>query len=402
MNNELLTITKYDLLGKLPDPFLTESGKRISDPAEWSARRAEIAKSAIELQYGKMLPEPEFVEVETLYVAEKICGYLIHTGTKERPLCFRMQVLLPSREDKTRPFPVIVDGDQCWMYHMDRAFLNAALDQGIGWVFFDRTELAPDLNRRGRQNGAVYRTYPDSDVGVLGAWAWGYSRCVDALEQIDLPIDLDWIAFSGHSRGGKTAALAGALDQRARIVNPNATCAGACGCYRIHMEGEYENGQTGRSETLKDLWNVFSFWMGPRMGEYAEREAELPFDTHFLKAMVAPRTLFISEAAGDFWANPVGSWQTTMAAKEVFKFLGAEENLFWYFRPGTHAHAVSDVEMLVNIIRHQRDGKPLDERFFQLPFSELPLAFDWKAPDRERHSSFAAGQQENPLSAPLR
>ena len=54
--------------------------------------------------------------------------------------------------------------------------------------------------------------------------------------------------------------------------------------------------------------------------------------------------------AGDIWANPVGSWQTTMAAKEVYRFLDAEENLFWYFRPGTHYHDLNDIQMLVNII----------------------------------------------------
>ena len=96
--------------------------------------------------------------------------------------------------------------------------------------------------------------------------------------------------------------------------------------------------------------------------------------------MVAPRILFVSEAAGDLWANPVGSWQTSVAAKEVFKFLGVGDNLFWYFRPGTHAHTVSDVQLLVNIINHKRDGAPLNERFFRLPFKAPELAFDWRAP----------------------
>ena len=36
------------------------------------------------------------------------------------------------------------------------------------------------------------------------------------------------VTFTGHSRGGKTAALAGVLDERAAIVNPNETCAGSC------------------------------------------------------------------------------------------------------------------------------------------------------------------------------
>ncbi len=376
---DLLKITEYELLGKLPDPFVMDDGTRITDPKDWEKRREEIYRYAIELQYGVQPPAPEFLEVEPLYFSEGVHGYKIHTGTYEKPVSFRMQVLIPKTEGEK--FPFIIDGDQCWRYHMNPEYLNAALDRGIGWVFFDRTELAHDISFVGRGKGALYETYPDLDFGALSAWAWGYSRCVDALEKLPLPVDHDWLVFVGHSRGAKTAALAGALDRRARIVNPNETCAGACGCYRIHMKGYCGNNAPLPSETLKDLWNHFDFWMGPGMGAYCDRENELPFDTHFLKAMIAPRTLFVSEAAGDLWANPVGSWQTTMAAAEVFKFLGAEKELFWYFRPGTHGHSVTDVEMLVNVIENRRDQKPVDPRMFRLPFTPPEKAFDWESPN---------------------
>ncbi len=142
-----------------------------------------------------------------------------------------------------------------------------------------------------------------------------------------------------------------------------------------------------RSETLRDLWNTFGFWMGPLLGQYAECEETLPFDCHYLKALIAPRTLFVSEAAGDIWSNPVGSWQTTMAAREVYSFLGAEDELFWYFRPGTHCHAVEDVRMLVSLIKRRQNGENLMAgRFFRLPFKTegLPSVFDWRAPAQPR------------------
>lgn len=384
IDENTLKITGYKLLGKLPDPFTFDDGTRLTSPDQWEKRREEISRYAVDLQYGTMPPAPERLEVESLLGWSPTCkGYKIHAGTKEKQVSFRMQVLLPAKHDGK--VPVIVDGDMCWMYHMDRAFLNAALDRGVGWVMFDRTELAHDNNDEGRRNGALYGVYPEYTFGALGAWAWGYSRCVDALEKLDLPIDLDYIAFSGHSRGGKTTALAGAVDKRARIVNPNETCAGACGCYRVHMTGTAEPGgiAESRSETLDDLMRVFGFWMGEGMEEYRLREAELPFDTHFLKAMVAPRTLFVSEAAGDIWANPVGSYQTTEAAKEVFDFLGAGDRLFWYYRPGVHGHSVEDVSMLVNVIRHEKYGEPTDSRMFRLPFRDPGKAYDWKAPGRE-------------------
>ncbi len=379
VDENILNITGYELLGKLPDPFVCDDGERIVSPEQWPRRRREIYRTAVELQYGVQPPEPEFLEVEPLCLS-KINTYRIRTGTRARPLSFRMQVLLP--KDADGKVPVIVDGDQCWLYHMDREYLAAALDRKIGWVLFDRTELAADLpnSRDGRAGGALYETYPGCTSGALGAWAWGYSRCVDALEKLDLPVDMDFIAFCGHSRGAKTAALAGALDTRARIVNPNDSCAGSCGCYRIHMRGIGEDGREKRSETLDDLMKKFPFWMGAGMEEYRRDEASLPFDAHYLKAMIAPRTLFVSEAASDVWSNPAGSWQTTLAASEVYRFLGAEERLYWYFRPGQHGHRVEDVEMLANVILRERDGAETDPRMFRLPFCAMEKAYDWTRP----------------------
>ena len=378
VKSNMLKITEYNVLGELPDPFLFDDGTRVKTKSDWDKRRKEIFKYAIELQYGTQPPKPEFLEVETLYVAKNVCTYLIHTGKKNNEVSFRMQVLLPQNVEGKVPF--IVTGDQCWMYHMSKEYVNSALDKGIGWVFFDRTELAHDIYRDSRGNGALYKVYPEYTYGALGAWAWGYSRCVDALEKLDLPVDFRYLTFTGHSRGAKTCALAGALDERAQIVNPNETCAGACGCYRVHIRGIYENGKELRSEPLKDLLTNFGFWMGPDMQKYAEKEEELPFDTHFLKAMIAPRTLFVSEAAGDLWANPVGSYLTTIASKEVFDFLGVPDNLYWYYRPGFHAHDVSDVQMLVNIIKHKQTNEPISERMFVLPFEKPEKIHSWKAP----------------------
>lgn len=381
VDENTLEITGYELLAGLPDPFLKDSGERISSPGQWAERRAELYSSCIGLQYGGMPPEPEFVEVETLYKA-KTCSYLISTGTRARPVRFRMQVVLPDYPWAIREkVPAIVDGDLCFGYHFDRDFIHAALDNNIAWVLFDRTELAHDVVGEGRCKGQIYETYPECRAGALAAWAWGYSRCVDALGKTDLPIDLEWIAFTGHSRGGKTAALAGAVDERARIVNPNETCAGSCGCYRVHMKGRCRDIPEGRSETLKDIWGNFPFWFGEGLGEYADDETMLPFDAHFLKAMVAPRTLFVSEAAGDLWSNPVGSWQTTEAAREVFDFLGVRDRLYWYFRPGVHAHATEDVEMLVNVILHEKNGAvPTDDRMYRLPFVPPAKAYSWEKP----------------------
>lgn len=383
--NKPLEILEYKVLGSLPDPFLMNSGERIKSPSAWEERRREIYKTAVELQYGTQPPEPEVLEVEPLYESEEGSTYRIKAGTREKTVSFTMKLIRPGQSiQKNLPVgkpAVIIDGDLSFNYAFDKNFLDPALDSGIAFALFDRTELAPDIRKRERRTGPLYDVYPEYTFGAIGAWAWGYSRCADALEIIGLTNN-DCMVFSGHSRGGKTAMLAGALDERARIVNPNETCAGACGCYRIHMTGK--NGAfVHRSETLRDLWNVFGFWIGPEMEKYADREENLPFDAHFLKAMVAPRVLLVGEAASDMWANPVGSWQTSMAAAEVFDYLGAKENMLWYFRNGNHAHDKYDIEMLVDVINREVKGTALQGKYFNTPFTEPELIYSWKMPKEQ-------------------
>ena len=377
---ELIKVTEYDLLGKLPDPFICDDGSRMDDPAKWEERRKEIYRTAIELHYGEMPPEPEFLEIEPGCVTDYIYthNYRIITGTKENPVVFTMYVHRP--RNLTELPPVVIDGDGCFEHYYEGDYVNSFTSRGVMLVSFNRTELMPDVNYNTRKVGQLSKAYPDYNFGAIGAWAWGYSRCVDALEKLGIA-DMSCIAFTGHSRGGKTAMLAGALDKRAAIVNPNETCAGACSCYRLHIKAIGENGEEKPSETLKNLLSEFDFWMGEGMAEYADCEEKLPFDTHFLKAMVAPRKLFVSEAASDIWANPVGSWQTTMAAGEVFKFLGVPENLYWYFRSGYHGHKPEDVEMLVNIIKHHQGKEELNDKFYRLPFKQPEYIFDWRAPE---------------------
>lgn len=362
-DENLIQIKKNEVLGKLPNLFTMEDGSRVETPEQWKERRKELYKTAVELQYGEMPPEPEFLEVEPLDENIAIRNYRIVTGTRQTPTAFTMRVIGPN---KPGVFPAIVDGDLCWRYAFDKEYINAVIEQDVLLVMFNRTEIVPD-RKDCRDRGQLYRTYPDGTFSALAAWAWGYSRCVDALQQLGIA-DMNHIAFSGHSRGGKTALLAGVLDERAAIVNPNDAGAGGAGCYRVHMEAVTEEGEIARSEQLSDLIKNFPFWFSKEMQAYTEIEEELPFDEHYLKALVAPRMLLETEAASDIWANPVGSVQTCLAAKEVYKLLGAEENIRLYYRKGVHAHEVEDMALLVRVLKQRQEGKPYEEGSFKLPF----------------------------------
>ena len=377
IDKNTIKVTDYQVLGKLPELLKFGDGSAVTSPEDWEKRRKELYKTAVEFQYGTMPPTPEFIEVEKL---TDYHSYRIYTGTKANPIIFYMKIIFPKKY--TKPCPVIIDGDMCFSYPWENDFLDAALDDGIAWVIFDRTEIAHDLAEEARRVGQIYKTYPEYTFGAIGAWAWGYSRCVDALEILfggkeESDIDLSQIVFTGHSRGGKTAALAGALDERAAIVNPNQSGECGCGCYRILMKGYCEGiDSSTRSEVLRDDVTLFPYWTGPRMAEYLDREQDLPFDSHFLKAMIAPRVLYTSDAAADIWANPIGAWMTNMAAKQAWDLLGKPDNLYWSYRPGLHSHKAEDIKRLVNVIKHHKDPSvPLGDGFFVTPFEPREFIF---------------------------
>lgn len=378
-DENLIKITEYNVLGKLPDPFLMNNGKTVTTKEDWEERKKEIYKTAVELQYGTQPPKPEFFSIDKIYENSSSMCYRIHAGTKEKQVQFIMKIIMP--DDLSEKPKAVVDGDLCFNYAFNTNYLDCFKKNGFAYVLFNRCELANDIMFEGRRHGPLYDVYPEYSFGAIGAWAWGYSRCVDALEKLSV-FDLSALAFTGHSRGGKTAMLAGVLDERAKIVNPNETNAGSCSCYRIHSKIICEDGEERRSERLSDLWNNFGYWIGEGMGEYADRENELPFDCHFLKAMIAPRVLLVGEAASDAWTNVVGTWQTSIAATEVFKFLGYEENLIWYFRKGYHSHNPEDAIMLVNVINHVHDNEKLNDNFFKTPFKKPEKIFDWVAPKK--------------------
>lgn len=398
----MIKILEYNLKGQLPDPFVFDNGVRLTSQSEWDARKKEIYKSAIDLQYGGEVPAPEFFELTPIYInSGNPSSYRIVAGSREKTVSFDMKVFkAPGKE----AHPTVISGDDCFGYAYSPDYVNAFINNGINFVIFNRTDLFADIARynlnytirdsgeykmadgtvsayeRGERRGPLSEIYPDAHFGAISAWAWGYSRVVDALERLGFA-DMDCIAFTGHSRGGKTAMLAGALDERAAIVNPNGACAGGCSCYRLVIKAEKEDGSEATSEPISNIMHHFPLWMGKGMREYIDREDMLPFDSHYLKAMVAPRVLFVSEAASDIMANPVGSWQTTMGASEVYKFLGAEDKLLWYFREGGHSQTVEDVLQLVNVIRNYKYGEPLNDKYFKKYFEDVDLAFDWKAPN---------------------
>jgi dienelactone hydrolase len=358
-------------LPELPNPFLMNDGTPLRDASGWTRRRREILGLIVPIQYGGLPLTPARTEGEELHfhTIERFANarhsqYRIRTGPGAG-ITFLLDLLVPIEGAK---LPVILDGDGCWRTLTDD-ITRSVLNRGYILAQFNRVELAPDVYSNRRDSG-LYPLYPDGTFGALAAWAWGFHRCVDFLLTLDF-VDPARIAVTGHSRGGKTALLAGATDERIALTVPNGSGCGGAGCFRFLGQG---------AESLADILGAIPSWFDAYLTKYIGRVDALPFDQHFLKALVAPRALLSTEALGDAWANPAGTWQTHDAAAEVFRFLGAGDRIGISYRQGGHDHDFNDWTALLDFADWQLRGKPCARDFGHNPFTDLPRIRTWQAP----------------------
>ena len=125
-------------------------------------------------------------------------------------------------------------------------------------------------------------------------------------------IDSSRVALHGHSRLGKTALWAGALDQRFKLVISNDSgCLGAALSYRRF------------GENFLILLNYRPHWFVKNARRFINRESEMPFDQHFLLSLIAPRPVAVASAVDDTGADPYGEFLSAFHAQDVYKLFGS-------------------------------------------------------------------------------
>jgi hypothetical protein len=208
-----------------------------------------------------------------------------------------------------------------------------SLELGVRPLFYSQGQTAPKAD----------------EWGAIGVWAWGLSRALDYLVTDPL-VDAAHIAVTGHSRLGKVADWAAAMDTRFAAVLST------------------ESGKGGQSlsrrttgESIAHLQHSFPYWFCANYARWVDHDTEIPADGNLLLSLLAPRPLYVASAAGDLWSDPRGEFLSAVSASRVYRLLG---------KSGIDGNAMPDID------------KPTDPRRFVAYHVRSGVhdvtAFDWE------------------------
>ena len=296
---------------------------------------------------------------------------------------------------------------------------NYLNNNGYAVIEFSNNEIAADDANR---TGIFYELYPygpkwDEQTGVLMAWGWGVSKIIDVLE-IDsagsksLNISPVNTIVTGVSRNGKAAAVAGAFDSRIKVTAPASSGAGGMASFRYNSAGKtydysslplnefidhsgeangtatwqsYQDNPTrvvGSNEGLSNLQAAGeAHWFNDNFLDFSSPN-QLPFDQHFLAALTAAedRYFYITgEVDGGDWINAAGMYVSYLAGRNMYEYLGIEDNIAIHLHSTGHAFTLEDVKYLVEFCNKNFYGEidgVMDLTKLQTSLYELPVNYD--------------------------
>ncbi|HZR64818.1 MAG TPA: acetylxylan esterase [Terriglobales bacterium] len=331
---------------KLPDPLRLNNGKEVKTAKEWwTKRRPEIVELFDREIYGRVpanLPKVEWEVVSTAtekngdlpVVTKKLVGHVDNSAYPEVKV--EIQLALSTPADVTGPVPVMMEFGlspevladlkkrfpQFFTAENGPSWQQQVLAKGWGYAEYIPTSVQAD-NADGLQAGIIglaNKGQPRKldDWGVIRAWAWGASRCLDYFET-DKAVDSKRVGIEGHSRYGKTALVAMAYDPRFAIGYISSSGESGAKLYRRNY-----------GEQIGNIAGGEYYWMAGNIIKYDGplTVEDLPVDAHELIALAAPRPIFIgagSQEKGDGWVDPKGSFLAAVAAGPVYRLLGKKD-----------------------------------------------------------------------------
>ena len=332
-----------------PELLKFSDGTEVSSSACWEKRRKEILEILMREEYGYVPVLPAEVHGEILETQpddERCCSghaellrLKIGFQAEKGPFSFPMHLFRPLKKEKA-PLILLLNfrPDTFDKYYPAEEIIDHGFALGVIYyedITKDNGDMADGLS------GLYERRNDGTDWGKLAMWGFAARIALSYLETLPF-IDKENVAIAGHSRLGKAALLAGAMDDRFRFtISNDSGCAGA----------SYERGKHPGGETFANITEAFPFWFCGNIMKYAGKPEDLPFDQHFLLSLIAPRYLLVGSASEDLWADPISEEDCCRAVTPVWKLLGKEGYLGgdgpcetdWVYDKGTIAY-------------HKRDG----------------------------------------------
>jgi len=348
----------------LPDPLTLANGTRVRNANAWTAsRRPELIRIYERDIFGRIpdaTPKVSWARVPGESPAQQTPGVTtLVVGTigsgAQAP---KINLTLHTPADARGRVPVILllqfGGGGAKV--ADPPVAADIIARGWGYATVGYNDIQPDKINTFDQGviGVTGKTPGADEWGTIGAWAWGASRAIDYL-QSDERVDPRRIALHGHSRLGKTALWASALDTRIAAVY--SSCSGEMGAALSRRDW---------GETVDDMTQNFPYWFAGNFQQWAGRWNDMPVDAHTLIALSAPRPVFVTGGTEDQWADPVGEFLAEVAAGPVYRLLGAKDlgvsklppldtpvidgDLGWHYHTGPHAATPADWQAFLKFL----------------------------------------------------
>ena len=254
-------------------------------------------------------------------------------------------------------------------------------DRGFSVLSFKYTDITadndscPDATFDDKLAKVLLKNGQDKDdtCGKIAIWAWVASRVLDYAQTLP-GLDLNQAAVLGHSRLGKTALVAGMMDERFRYVFSNDSGCSGASLARLSLGVLGKTGKYGGpGETIKTIMCV-RYWFNKRYRAFAETCIPEGFDQHFLLASIAPRYVYVASAAMDDWASPDSEFMSCVAASKAWEDKGLTGfvhngempdddvilpagHVGYHRRPGKHFLSRTDWNRYMDFIELHRNDK---------------------------------------------
>lgn len=339
----------------LPDPLVFTDGRRVTDAEAWNRRREELIRVYEQQIFGRIpadAPKVDWtrVPVPGTFGDAGISLAMAQIGSGADAPRMTLSVNYPPNVQHRVPMILVLQFGGGGTPTPTPPVADEILARGWGFATLGYLDIQPDKIGTFDQGviGATpsSRSHAPDSWGAISAWAWGVSRAIDYLET-DPHVDAKHIALHGHSRLGKTALWASALDSRITVLY--ASCPGEMGAALSRRD---------YGETIDDMAQNFPYWFSPSFQKWVGRWNDMPVDAHTLIALSAPRGVFVTGGTQDQWADPRGEFLAEVAAGPVYRLLGAHDlgmtsmppvdtpilkgDLGWYYHTGPHAATKED------------------------------------------------------------